>query len=49
MVTEKERGCHVHILMDGYALFLKYAIKLLETKHFVELKQKFTFFINSIL
>ena len=35
MVTEKERGHHVHALMDGHALFLKHPNNLFEAKLFV--------------
>ena len=33
--TEKERGCHVHVLMEDYDFFLKHLNKLFEAKLFV--------------
>ena len=30
MATEKERGCHIHVLMDDHFLILKYPNKLLK-------------------
>ena len=39
--TEKERGRHFHVLMDGHVLFLKHINKLFEAKLFVS----FAFFV----